>query len=55
MKIEIKGWKKNLGRFTAQEGYSARLDGTLDFVAAKAADVADTIADDTADPKVRFS
>lgn len=55
MKIEIKGWREKKGRFTPQEGYSAGLDGTLNFVAARAAEVADTIADDTADPKVMFS
>lgn len=39
---------------TAQGGYSAEFDGILDSVAAKAAEVADAIADDTADPKVLF-
>lgn len=39
-------------RLTAHGGYSAGLVGNLDLVAAEAAEVADAIADDTADAKV---
>lgn len=39
-------------RLSVQGGYSAGLIGILDSVAAKAAEVADAIADDTADPKI---
>lgn len=45
---------KKLEKFTVQKRYLAELDGTLNFVAANVAEVADTIADNTADPKARF-
>lgn len=54
MKNKTKARDKKERRLTAQGGHSAGLVGIFDSVAARAAEVADAIAEDTADPKVLF-